>query len=265
MWLIWLLSPALSACPDDTRDGGALDRAIESADAAVEALDPGALAAATDALDAVLACQERPISVQQAAHLHRIHGIRDFVSGDAAASDLWFAASRALEPSQPLGHTIGGPLESAWSRAATSTPPQRTDLPSPRRGVIAVDGQLLSSHPTYLPWVFQHVDGGEVITSALVPAASPPPQYPGGPKPPPAPGAVERRGKPLSIAFAGVSALAVGSLAGAAVTRSRYKNPDLTDAQVEPLLGTNRALGYGGYALGAAALGLGTAAVVVEW
>jgi hypothetical protein len=263
--MFWQLATALAApCPADAADADALLRAVERADLAVEALDPAALEEATAALDAVLACREQPVTVDLSAHVHRIHGITAFVTGDEDDANLWFAASRALEPTAALGHAIGGPLQSAWTRAVSETPPVRTDLPKPRRGTLVIDGQLITSRPSLLPYVFQHVDGGDVLTTTLHRAGGAPPVYPGGPRPEPV-DAPTRRGKPLTIAATAVGALAAGSLGGAAWTRSRFNDPALSNDEVEGLVPTNRALGIAGYALGGTAIGLGTVALVLEW
>jgi hypothetical protein len=271
---LWSVSDSAAAEPGErgpapeTCDAEALDAAILRADEAVEALDPDGLGAATQALDDVLACQSRPIRVEQAAHVHRLHGILAFVQGNDA--DSWFAASRALEPTSALqpgaGNAgLGGPLESAWARAASATPPERTTLPPPRRGAIAIDGQLLDSHPTHLPYVFQYLDGDTAETT-LAAAGTPAPRYPGyKPEPIEVPGQPTRRGKPLSVAFAAVAVGSAGLLGGAAWTRARYRNPAVDDDAAAALLPANQALGVAGYALGATAVGLGTVAVVVEW
>ncbi|MCB9679243.1 MAG: hypothetical protein H6737_29335 [Alphaproteobacteria bacterium] len=266
MWFVVQLATAWGAeCPEEAPDPAALDRAVALADEAVEALDPTALAAATAALDALLVCRGQPVSVGQAAQVHRIHGITSFVTGDEAGADVWFAASRALEPTGALGHAIGGPLQSAWNRAVTDSPPERVELARPKRGALVVDGQLVPSRPAHLPYVFQHVDGGEVLVTSLHPVGAAGPVYPGSPKPEPEPGTPTRRGKPLSIAFVAVGAASVGSLAGAAWTRSRYNDASLTNDEVAGLLPANRALGIGGYALAGTAVGLGTVALAVEW
>ncbi len=265
--LLQLASAAEPVAPEAC-DPAALDRAITHADQAVEALDPDGLNAATQSLDAVLTCQDKPLRVEQAAHVHRLHGILAFVEGRDA--DPWFAASRALEPTALLqpgaGNTgLGGPLQSAWERATSTSPPERIDLPSPRRGAIVIDGQLLSSHPAHLPYVFQYLDGDSAETM-LAEAGTPAPRYPGyKPEPIEVPGERTRRGKPLSLAFAAVAAGSAGLLGGAAYTRARYRNPDTPDAQAANLLPANQALGVAGYAMGATAVGLGTVALVVEW
>lgn len=260
MWWV-LLGAAWAACTAED-----LQEHLRAADAAIDDLDTEALTLATEALSTTLACLERPVQVAQAASVHRVRGIQAFVDGDTAAADRWFAASRALDPTAPLGHSIGGPIQAAWDRSSTPIPPDRTELAPPRRGTLFIDGQPLLSHPTHLPWIFQLADGTRVST-ALVTAGERAPAYPGDRPPPPPPEERRtRRGKPFTVAALGCVALAGAGLSTAAWSRGRYRDPTVSDAAAADFLVTNRVVGIAGLSFGGIALGLGAAAVIGgEW
>lgn len=260
--MLWLAYAMGAECPAAATTAQALDQALATAGEAIDALNVPALQLATDELDSTLQCQGQPVSVSQAARVHRVRGIAAFVQGDETEADLWFAASRALDPTAPLGHDIGGPVAEAWERAASPSPPERIELPPPRRGVLFVDGQPIPSRPAHLPWVFQHLDG-DAITTALQRPGLALPDYPGKPreKEPRA-----RRGRPFTVAAVATGGLSLAGLAGAAWTRERYKRTDLTDEQVAPLLPANRALGVTGWSLVGVTAGLFTISIVRgEW
>ena len=265
IWLLAALATAADCTPEATLPE-ALTTGLARADAAIAELDVSGLEAAHAELTHALQCQSQPVSPEVAAEIHRVEGIRAFVSGDEVAAAAWFGASRSLNGSAQLGHRIGGPLQASWERSLPGSAPARGPLPQPKSGQLVVDGTTQTTRPLHLPYVFQLTEGDVVTLSDLVSPSAEPPAYPTKGRLPAPIVATPRRSRTYAAGAGGSAVLAASLLTGAWLVRQQYISGDTSEEEAENLLLPNRVLGGTGLVAGAAAAGLGVAAVARwEW
>lgn len=251
--LLWIALPALAAdtCSDVQRQPEALRDAIAVADLAVGALDVAGLERAVAQLRAAIPCQIDVLEPTLSAHIERVEGIYAYVQGDELSASAWFAAAQWVRPGLPLGALSGGPMLSAWDRAAPGSAPVTAPLPIPTHGALAINGTVATEYPLHLPFVLQHVEETAVYKTAL---RAPDGPLPGYPTDTPLPGMVLTR-RPLSQAAAGSAAGAALALGSAAALRAVFVSEGTDYPSVESLIGPNRALvgiggGLSGFAVG---------------
>lgn len=214
--------------------------------------DPQAFAEAVLAVDAALACVIEAVPVDQAARIHRLHGLAAFLRRDTAAATAAFAAARAAEPSFAFPETMvpaGNPVDTLYRNALGPTELSRFE--PPRSGwKLHIDGTPATARNDERPAVVQVVDPvGRIREGAWVAEHTPLPNYPSW-----------RDGlrTPLLIAGAGAVLAGAGLWGFGAVTRPDPASLEtLDDGEAAEF----RQAAIGGTAVGLAGIGLGTVAI----
>ncbi len=260
---------------------------LERAESTYTALDVPAFQEMTDELSAGLACLQEPVPRYLAASVHRMMGLRAFIEREPERSTRAFAAARSIEPAYTFPEAMvpaGNPMLSTYAAIPIETGSYE-ELPVSAEGHYLIDGRAGTQRPTAWPVIFQRVGGdgqvqhttyvwnGEPIPGLEIPSPTPiaasEPTQPPLPATPSAPLAAGERVGPRwgLLGSAGASLVAAGALYGvASASHSKWSDPD-TDPMDKPSLRTStNACFVGSIALGAAGLGLGTAAFLeVRW
>lgn len=283
--MLTLAAAALAAEPCSATAADVTET-IESAQRALENLDPDRFVAETDRLDALLPCLAEPLGRHLAAEIHRTKGIRAVSERDAAAS-RYFAAARSLEPAYKLPSTLipeGHPVRTAYA-AQDVTKGTFEPVPAPAEGTLTLDAGQTLYRPTTWPTIAQLLaaDGSVRFTAYLEPTtalpdypiltaapapvpadpvpAVPTPAPPGPVPPPPSAGAPRAPLGVAALAGTALTGLLVG-LAGAA--EARFEDLETPDDELPGLRSRANSLVVASAFTGAASLGFGVAFVVVK-
>ncbi len=260
---------------------------LERAEATYTALDVPAFQESTDELSAGLACLQEPVPRYLAASVHRMTGLRAFIDREPERSTRAFAAARSIEPAYTFPEAMipaGNPMLSTYTAIPIETGSYE-ELPAPAEGHYLLDGRAGTQRPAAWPVIFQRVGGdgqvqhttyvwnGDPVPGMVVPDPTPvvgsdpiQPIPAMTPSTPPETG--EKNGPRWGLlGSAGASLVAAGALYGvASVSHSKWNDPDTAPADKPSLRTTTNACFVGSIALGAAGLGLGTAAFLeVRW
>jgi hypothetical protein len=225
--------------------------ALGSAEAAFSVQDGAKVTQAVAMARASLPCLDAPLTPDDAAHLHRVEALADFLSRDVEGTVLHYRAVLRLKPDYTLPAGIapeGGPLRQLFERATQAGAPLLRDVPAPAEGAVLIDGAQVPNAPSNLPFILQRLNaGGAVQTTMLLDPGAELPQYetrrdvelasrlpPPTPPEPPSPGGESaRRGgtaRRIALFSAGGVAL-VGSgicLAQAGSEKSAYEDLSVT-------------------------------------
>ena len=260
---------------------------LERAEQTYTALDVPAFQETTDELSTGLTCLQEPVPRYLAASVHRMMGLQAFIDRKPELSTRAFAAARSIEPAYTFPEAMvpaGNPMLSTYAAIPIETG-SHEELPTPPVGHYLLDGRAGTQRPTAWPVIFQRVgdDGrvqhtayvwnGEPVPGLEVPAPTPvaelepiqaiPAATPANPA-----ATVESSGPRWGLlGSAGASLVAAGALYGvASVSHGKWEDPDTDPADKPSLRTTTNACFIGSIALGAAGLGLGTAAFLeVRW
>jgi len=262
MLILAFLLPAL-ACETPTRTSDVVE-AAGRAEVAYGAMDDVAFEQAVADTRERLVCLGEPLTVDGAAATHRAEALSAFLTGDPDLARAHFAAARALLPGWQLPSTMapaGHPLREVFDGAEPGT----ATLPLMVAGRVAwyqVDGLRREEVPAERPYVLQRfgTDGG-VLDTRL--AAGEPPL----PEPLPLPPEVVRPRKHgarvgLAVSAGALAALSVASFGYAAQRSDRYWDPTTYPDDLPSLRTATNGSVVAGAALGVAAVGCATGAVL---
>ncbi len=260
---------------------------LERAESTYTALDVPAFQATIDELAEGLTCLQEPVPRYLAASVHRWIGLRAFIDREPERSTRAFAAARSIEPAYTFPEALvpaGNPVLSTYAAIPVETGSYE-DLPEPTAGHYLLDGRAGTQRPSAWPVIFQRVGGdGQVQHTAYVwngepvpglevpdptPVVEPELAQPIPPATPSVPAAAEDGDGPRwgLLGSAGASLVAAGALYGvASVSHGKWSDSDTDPMDKPSLRTTTNACFVGSIALGAAGLGLGTAAFIeVRW
>lgn len=169
---------AAAAC-DKPRTSAEVDLALAAAEFSWGVDEPGfqrAVAAAADALP----CVEDPVTVAFAARCHRVLGLRAFLAGDDASASRAFAASIAADPAYTFPETMvpaENPLRALYE-GARSLPTTTQEIPPPAgRSSVRIDGVATRARPTFRPTILQLVTPDGRAATAWLATDAPLPDY----------------------------------------------------------------------------------------
>ena len=239
--------------------GGAVTEAVSRARTAFQLVDlQGLKERDTEAVEA-LRCLSELLTPDEIAELHRIHGIRLFADRDPSHGVLAFAAARAIHPKYEFPPEFLAPANPIRKAYDAAEPGEATDVSAPPAGTLFFNGVEALVRPGKQAVVLQQVDDSGVVraTDYLWPA-DPMPAY--VVQPPRTPGV----GKATVLgASAGAAALASAGLClVAGIKHAQYQSPDTPYDELDGLRGSVNTSVVACSFFGAAALGLGTGAVL---
>jgi hypothetical protein len=186
-----------------------------------------------------LVCLTEPLTVIDAASLHRLKGLQAFLQGDQPGATLAFQAVLYTQPGYVLPldvAPVGHPLRDTFDEAARYKDPGLFPLDAPESGWLGIDGRRTQAAPSARPYLFQRFQAdGAVVETRWVPAGQAPPPYPirqnvplevplPGPAPSPSPAPVTRADPkgPLRVAGVALTVLGAAAYSGAFVARNQY-------------------------------------------
>ena len=210
--MLWFLTVAQAAC-----DTASLSEELVASETAFATLDD-AVDDRRAALDANLACLDRPLSPVTAALTHRTLALYAFLDEDDAGVTASFARYRALARNPNLPESLapaGHPLRKLYDAATVSEGTR--ELPR-IRGQLLVDGGT-GPAPADQPFFLQHVDpDGQVRLTARIDPGEPLPDLGSTPTP-----AVRKRPRvPLLIAGGAAAVVGAAGYGSAFATRASY-------------------------------------------
>lgn len=171
--VLWLLTTALATCPPETPS---LDNALTASEKAFANLDD-AIDKRRKELETAVGCLEQPITVEQAALMHRTMALFHFLDRHDPEAVASFARYRRLAKSPSLSASLAPerhPLRLLYEKA-TPTSALR-ELPKPDGGRLLVDGGgALAAERE--PFVVQHIRNGSVVRTDVVEAGGRLPNY----------------------------------------------------------------------------------------
>jgi hypothetical protein len=280
-----LPAPAWAACPASVAD---LRTATAEALRAWVDLDLEAFPTHYAAVVEAEGCVTAPLSSVEAADLHLVHALDAWGRRDEAATRAALVGLHETDRAYPLSEGIapqGSGLRALWDAVQTATV-TTTPLPAHAAGTWRVDGRARSDvaadgASTYV----QRLDGDALAGSWYLASGAADPRYaelvaavpksagtearatvPRDPAPerkiPAGPPPERPISRPLAIGAGAATVGSVALLGVAASARSRFLDEASPTNPMESTYQLNQAAGYGGYALGVAAIGLGAGAVV---
>ncbi len=258
-----------------------LQAALSDAEVAFSQMDLAGFEHASDAASEDLGCLGEPLTLPDAAAVHRVEALASFVDGDRSRTVLGLQAVRELQPGYRLPPSIAPenhPLRADWERAQELASGASRDLSRPAEGWLLIDGVRTTALPLDRPSIYQHLDDqGYVLSSRYldpgdeVPAyeiwVAPPPVevLVSGttPLPPPVKPPVSRA---LLRAGLGAAVAASGMWFLSTRTAKRFWDPATDAGELEGLRLQTNALSVGSVGVGGVALGLtGVALVLRRW
>jgi hypothetical protein len=123
-------------------------------------------------------CLAQPVTQVQASRYHTLQGISQFLKKDTDKAQLYFSSARAAN-SQALISTDFYP-EGHMIHNLFTTAPEVSDgdnLEPPAKGSLLFDGLNSSNRPLYRPTIYQHIQNGKSISSALLEPLQEMPDY----------------------------------------------------------------------------------------
>ena len=258
-----------------------LQAALSDAEVAFSQMDLSAFEQASRTAEQDLLCLGEPLTLPDAAAVHRVEALSSFVGGNRSSTVLALQAVSVLQPGYRLPMSIAPenhPLRADWERAQELASGASRDLSRPAEGWLLIDGVRTTALPLDRPSIYQHLDDqGYVLTSRYlapgdeVPAyevwTAPPPaevQVSGTtPLPPPPKPPVSRA---LLRAGAGAAVAASGMWFLSTRTAKRFWDPATDVGELEGLRLQTNALSVVSVGAGGLALGLtGVAVVLRRW
>ncbi|MFT5587615.1 MAG: hypothetical protein ACI9VR_005228 [Cognaticolwellia sp.] len=168
--LLTLVNPALAVdCPAET-DQTVVREHLAAAEQAFAERDREAVLQHSDQARASLECLNESMTPEFAAEVHRVEGLRAFMSKDMELAQSSLVSAKLADPDYtlplelaPEGHRLRE-LYGADEAPYAATEP----VPAPE-GVLSFDGQVSLQRPSARPTVMQVQQGGEVNTQVVVP------------------------------------------------------------------------------------------------
>ncbi len=158
----WLVAAAAAGCPEPV-SVAAVTGEIDRAEAAFLAADVEGFHGAVDRALVSLPCLSEVLPVPVAGRFHRVHGLDQYVRGDAVAARLSFAASRSVAPEVGLSALLPEGHEALLLFAESTTPGATVRLDPPAAGSLWFDGVSGLDRPSDRPTVIQVVGGSGAI------------------------------------------------------------------------------------------------------
>lgn len=255
--ILFLLGlPARAACPASTTDlRAAIDQGVE----AYESWDWEHFGLAVADVDALLGCLAEPLSPKDAAQVHLFGALQAGVKKDEARATVAFQSLLALDPAFELPQSLGSPgslLRRAYEAARAADVGESVRLHD--EGWI-VDGQPAARRlPLSRPALVQRLGDDGLQTWVVSGQPLPDPLELATARPAPRPAV-------LGLGVASGVSLALGALSFVAARHTSSAYPDAgTPEEAARLNALNHASFLGGAGLGAAGLGLGVSAVIIE-
>jgi hypothetical protein len=257
--LLCLRIPAARAadCMAASRSVDVADR-LKAAETALHAADPDAFQTAMEEITLLVPCLADSLSPSAAAELHRLVGVQQYSSGNAASATPAFLAARVLEPTYRFPEaefSADHAIRKAYdSLNAGDYKDQR--VPEPKSGDISFDGTVTRARPADRDTVVQFLNASKQVTQTMY-------LRPGQPLPTYT--AVPHIRNSLLL---GTAVAIVGSAAcygGAWVSHGQFekKDPSYGLAELKSLQGAANILFGASIGFGALAVGGGTGALLV--
>jgi hypothetical protein len=275
--LLWSSTPALAACPVDV---AGMRSHLDEAWSEYASGHTASFLTRVAAIDSEVGCLSEVLDAKTAARLHLLDGLRAALAKDAVATLASFRGAYAADPTLEPGADIAAPgsrvrdtLEMARVAGGGAT---RTVVVG--EGVVVhVDGSAGTSEvPTERAAVVQIESNGPLRTWSLRGSGTLPPDListaqtsvaPSTESVTSLPASTDRKrtSRPLLVTGVATGAVAVGSLVVAQSYKSGFDDVSQESVADDHYV-LNRAFGFGGYGLGATAVGFVAAAVIVgEW
>jgi hypothetical protein len=234
--LTLLLTVAAQAAPCDAPVSPAsLAAQADEATLAWATLDEDGFVEALDALDAGLPCLEAPLGPDQAAAVHRMHGLRAFLEDDSDAARASFRAAALADPGYELSDRVapeGGKLWRLITEAAAADGEAGRPLSLLDGGQVWVDGVVGGARAEDRPAVVQVGADRSVVWSRLLgpgEAFAPPaaalatlPSRPAAAVAPPKAPRAKKGLDPMWIAAGGAAAASAGLFGASAGLRGQF-------------------------------------------
>ncbi len=254
-------SPAQDACPTTpSRTTLELTAQLEAAERSYRNADVEGFVAAAEQIDAVLPCIAEVVPRSLIARVHRTNGMRAFVDRDPDAATDAFAGAKSIEPDYAFPSDMV-PEQHPMAALYRDAPETATTSPSPRPldGSLLFDGRRSLDRPYTRATLLQRVVDDEVVATWMLRPGQPTPDYPVWTE------EAAKKGfgtSKILLVGAGVAALAAGgTYLAAGSNRSAYLNGPVEHK--DALRSRTNALVITSAGVGAAAVGLGTGAVLV--
>ena len=243
---LWATAEAGSRCIAEFPPE-ALEERLERAEAAMAALDVDTFLAAVQEGWIMVPCLDEPLTVPQAAHLHRVEGLRRWVDEETERADQALRAARSLDPLYVFPDELldpGHELRTSFEAMSPALVTERVDRP--REGTLYFDGLEGTERPVEAATLWQlELPSGAVQSSYLFPG-EPGPDY----------DAVSRRKRLLWGTTAGLAAGALASYGTSAAASQAFWADDPAYASAD--LDAKRALANASFGV-SLALGIGAA------
>lgn len=281
LWLCWLGPEARAdqqPCAAPATQAN-LAGALLRAESAFGALDVEAFTRSMDDAIFLVPCLAEPVDVTQAARLHRLQGIRQFVANEEERAVASFAAARAIDPTYQLPVWLvpeGSAIRDLYGRMPVENGTKAL-VPAPVEGTLRFDGVESLERPTSWSSFVHVLDGhGAVLESAYLFPGDAMPSYTAAPEPveatAPAIASSTRASHRLGFNLIGASvgsAVCAGVLYGVAANSAanfEASHPDWSESDLLASRSRTNNLVVASGALGAIAAGVGlSAALVVKW
>jgi hypothetical protein len=256
--MLLLFAVARAACPGGP-DTASFARNLVEAEGAYSAGDIASFESSFLSAHATLPCMGGVVPRPVAATWHRVAALRALTRDDQAGAVGEFRAVLAIDPQWEISAEIappGNPNREAFDAARLAGPGGSLPARARARTSLMVDGEAATSIPADRPYLLQSVDPDGVVRGTWL-------QFAGTRLPAEAEQPRSRSALALSAGAAAVGAAGLYGLAWS--LRGDFDDPATDYAALDGLeTGTNASV-VGAVGLGAVALGLGAAAVVVQW
>lgn len=201
------------------------------------ALDEDGFRASVAKVDVNLPCLSGPLDPDQAATVHRLHGLRAFIDGDVDAARLHLASAAAADPGYKVSDRVapdGGALRRLIDEVQGEEHAEGGRLELLDGGTVWVDGEVNGGRDESRPALVQVGERNRTTWTAVLspgePFAPPVAAVAGLSAPPPPPPVAspsvtdrDRRGiRPLWVAASGTGVAAAGLFGASAALRGRY-------------------------------------------
>ena len=123
-------------------------------------------------------CLAQPVTQIQASRYHTLQGISQFLNKDINRAQLYFSSAQAAN-SQAIISTDFYP-ENHMIHKLFADAPEANDgdnLEAPAKGSLLFDGLNSSTRPSYRPTIYQHIQNGKSVSSALLEPLQEMPDY----------------------------------------------------------------------------------------
>ena len=122
-----------------------------------------------DQLTDSIPCLAQPVTQIQASRYHTLQGISQFLNKDIDKAQLYFSSARAAN-SQAIISTDFYPENHMIHKLFSDAPEtnEGESLEAPAKGSLLFDGLNSPTRPSYRPTIYQHIQNGKSVSSALL-------------------------------------------------------------------------------------------------